>query len=83
MYYYTEPSTIPADSVTKRIVELANVLCGRAKQVYIIGIPERDHNKTRSREVNDALQATADRSNKSQPQVKWKFQSVLNWCTLL
>ena len=81
LYNWTEPSTIPAESVSKQIEEVANALCSRAKQVYVIGIPERDQNKTRSREVNDALQATANRSNKSQSPVKWKFRSVVNYLT--
>ena len=47
----------PASQVAHEIIDLANLLGHRAKVVYILGIPERNENKVRSKQVNYFLQS--------------------------
>ena len=64
LYNFTEPSLTPARKVADDIVELANFLCNRAPFVFVLRVPERDENKTRSKAVNDLLQNIAERKPK-------------------
>ena len=41
------------------IIELANLLCHRAKVVYFLGILKRNENRVRSKQVNDFLKAVS------------------------
>ena len=87
LYNFTEPSLTPDRKVADDIVELANFLCNRAPSVFVLGVPERDENKTRSKAVNDLLQDIAERKPKKPCKVEWNYRSVkqttLNRCTVL
>ena len=61
LYNATTPSDTPAREVATNIIELAYLLCKRAKHVFALGVPERDENKVRSKAVNDILQGAAER----------------------
>ena len=72
----TEPSDTPAPQIANELIELANFLSERAKQVFVLGIPERDRNKERVEEVNKILEKLAKRVPRITPKVAWKFRSV-------
>ena len=42
LFDYTEPSYTPAPQIANEIIALANFLSERAKQVFVLEIPERD-----------------------------------------
>ena len=76
LYNFTEHSLTSARKVADDIVELANFLCNRAPSVFVLGVPERDENKTRSKAVNDLLQDIAERKPKKPGKVEWNYRSV-------
>ena len=76
LYNFTEPSLTPARKEVDDIVELANFLCNRAPSVVVLGVPERDENKTRSKAVKDLLQDIAERKPKKACKVEWNYRSV-------
>ena len=61
---FNEPSPTPARKVADDIVELANFLGNRAPSIVVLGVPERDENKTRSKAVKNLLQDIAERKPK-------------------
>ena len=72
MYFFKKPTTTPASQVAHKIIDLANRLCHSAKVVYVLGIPERNENKVRSKQVNDFLQSVGERKTKDQRLVTWR-----------
>ena len=64
-----------------KITDLAKLLCDRAKVVYVLGIPERNENKVRSKQVNDFLQSVGERKTKDQPLVTWRYRTVARHIT--
>lgn len=72
-----KPSSKPPQKVAQDLIELADFVCKRTRSsVFVLGIPERDENKTRAKEVNDILQAKAERSPKVKSPVEWKYRGV-------
>ena len=63
------------------IIDLANLLCHRAKVVYVLGIPGRNENKRRSKQVNDLLQSVGERKTKDQPFVTLRYPIVARFIT--
>ena len=61
MYFFRKPTTTPASQVAQEIIDLANLLCHRTKVVYVLGLPERNENEVRSKQVNDFLQSVGER----------------------
>ena len=49
LYLFKKPTTTLASQVAHEIIDLANLLCHRAKVVYVLGIPERNENEVRSK----------------------------------
>ena len=76
LYFFKNPTTTPALLVAHEITDLANLLCDRAKVVYVLGIPERNENKVRSKQVNDFLQSVGERKTKDQTLVTWRYRTV-------
>ena len=81
LYNYTRPTLTPATQVADDIVDLENFLSERASNVFVIGVPERDENKTRSKSGNDLLLAKAERKSNKKVEVKWIFRNVANFIT--
>ena len=81
LYFFKNPTTTPALQVAHEITDLANLFCDRAKVVYVLGIPERNENKVRSKQVNDFLQSVGERKTKDQPLVTWRYRTVARYIT--
>ena len=75
LYLFKKPTTTPASRVAHKIMDLANPLCHRAKVVYILGIPNRNKNKVRSKQVNDFLQSVGDLKTKHHFLVTWRYRT--------
>ena len=74
LYFSKNPTTTPALQVAHEITDLANLLCDRAKVVYVLGIPERNENKVRSKQVNDFLQSVESARPKTSPSLRGGFE---------
>ena len=45
LYFFKNSTTTAASQVAREIIDLVDLLCHRAKVVYVLGILERNHNK--------------------------------------
>ena len=72
---FEPPCELPA-KVARDLIEFANFLVPQTKEVFVLGIPERNQNKPRSKAVNDILEKTALRTPKQTSPANWKFRSV-------
>ena len=62
MIFFKNRTTTTASQMAHGIIELANLLRHRAKVVYFLGIPKRNENRVRSKQVNDFLKAVSKTS---------------------
>ena len=81
LYFFQKPTLTPASQVAHEIIDIANLLCHRAKVVYVLGVPERNDNKVRSKQVNDLLQSIGERKTKDQSFVAWRYRTVARHLT--
>ena len=70
--FFKKPTTTPASQVAHEIIDFANLLCHHAKVVYVLGIPERNESKIRSKQVNDFWQSVGERKTKYQQLGTWR-----------
>ena len=76
LYFFKKPTTTPASQVAHEVLDLANLLCDRAKVVYVLGIQKRNEKKIRSKQVNEFLQSVGERKTNDKPLVTWRYQNV-------
>ena len=79
LYFFKNSTTTAASQVAREIIDLADLLCHRAKVVYVLGILERNDNKVRSKQVNDFLQSLGERKTKDQPLVTVAVGGIQLW----
>ena len=62
--------------IANQLTELANFLTEQTKEVYLIGIPERNENKQRSAAVNEILEKVSHRNRSHKPSVTWIYRGI-------
>ena len=76
LYNGCKPSDKTPIDIANQLIELANFLTERTKEVYLIGIPERNENKQRSAAVNEILEKVSHRTRSHKPSVNWKYRGI-------
>ena len=78
LYNGCKPSDKTPIDIANQLIEFANFLNERTKEVYLIGIPERNENKQRSAAVNEILVKVSHRSRIHKPSVNWKYRESVS-----
>ena len=71
-----KPSDKTPIDIANQMIELANFLTERTKEVYLIGIPEGNENKHQSAAVNEILEKVSHRNCSHKPSVNWKNRGI-------
>ena len=71
-----KPSNKTPIDIANQLIEFANFLTERTKEVYLIGIQERNENKQRSAAVNEILQKVSQRNCSHKSSVNWKHRGI-------
>ena len=67
LYNGCKPSDKPPIDIANQLIELANFLTERTKEVYLIRIPARNENKQRPAAVNEILDKVSNRARSHKP----------------
>ena len=76
LYNGFKPSEKTPIDIANQLIELANFLTERIKEVYLIGIPERNENKQQSAAVNKILEKLSHRNRSHKPSVSWNYRGI-------